>query len=143
MLQSILMLVRQLNEGRAEVENQYIRAVTRAGNVRAQRAMARVFQVLPAFEWRGLGSIPCSALRIRDEFAAFDAEHRFDEPYVPAEGTKSCECPAVLRGAKKPTDCKLFGQACTPETPLGSCMVSSEGACAAYYAYGRMRTPAA
>ena len=143
MLQSILMLVRQFNEGRAEVENQYIRAVTRAGNVRAQRAMARVFQVLPAFEWRGLGSIPCSALRIRDEFAAFDAEHRFDEPYVPAEGTKSCECPAVLRGAKKPTDCKLFGQACTPETPLGSCMVSSEGACAAYYAYGRMRTPAA
>jgi len=142
-LQSILMLVRQLNEGRAEVENQYIRAVTREGNTRAQQAMARVFELRPAFEWRGLGSIPCSALRIRDEFAAFDAERRFAEPYVPAEGTKSCECPSVLRGAKKPTDCKLFGRACTPETPLGSCMVSSEGACAAYYTYGRMRGAAA
>ena len=141
-LQSILMLVRQLNEGRAEVENQYTRAVTRAGNMLAQQAMARVFEVRPAFEWRGLGSIPFSALRIRDEFAAFDAERRFDEPYIPADGTKSCECPSVLRGAKKPTDCKLFGRACTPETPLGSCMVSSEGACAAYYTYGRMREPA-
>ena len=142
-LQSILMLVRQINEGRAEVENQYIRAVTRAGNARAQQAMARVFELRPEFEWRGLGSIPHSALRIRDAFAAFDAEQRFDEPYVTAEGTKSCECPAILRGAKKPTDCKLFGRACTPETPLGSCMVSSEGACAAYYTYGRMREPAA
>lgn len=142
-LQSILMLVRQLNQGRAEVENQYIRAVTREGNLRAQQAMARVFELRPAFEWRGLGSIPHSALRIRDTFAVFDAERRFDEPYLPAEGTKSCECPAILRGAKKPTDCKLFGRACTPETPLGSCMVSSEGACAAYYTYGRMREPAA
>jgi hydrogenase expression/formation protein HypD len=142
-LQSILMLVRQLNEGRAEVENQYIRAVTRDGNGRARQAMARVFEVRPAFEWRGLGSIPYSALRIRDVFAAFDAERRFEEPYVAAEGAKSCECPAILRGAKKPTDCKLFGHACTPETPLGSCMVSSEGACAAYYTYGRMREPAA
>ena len=142
-LQSILMLVRQLNEGRAEVENQYIRAVTRNGNARAQQAMAHVFEVRRAFEWRGLGSIPYSALRVRDAFAAFDAECRFEEPYVAVEGAKSCECPAVLRGAKKPTDCKLFGRACTPETPLGSCMVSSEGACAAYYTYGRMREPAA
>jgi hydrogenase expression/formation protein HypD len=142
-LQSILMLVRQLNEGRAEVENQYIRAVTREGNPRARQAMTRVFEVRPSFEWRGLGSIPNSALRIRDSFAGFDAERRFDEAYIPAEGSKSCECPAILRGAKKPTDCKLFGRACTPETPLGSCMVSSEGACAAYYTYGRMRTRAA
>ena len=138
-LQSILMLVRQLNEDRAEVENQYIRAVNRDGNPRAKQAMARVFELRPTFEWRGLGEIPFSALRIRSEYALFDAEHCFDEPYVQSNGTKSCECPAVLRGAKKPTDCKLFGHACTPETPLGSCMVSSEGACAAYYTYGRMR----
>jgi len=138
-LQSILMLVRQLNEGRAEVENQYIRAVTRDGNLRAKQVVSRVFELRRDFEWRGLGHIPYSALRLKDAYAAFDAERRFDEPYVPAEGNKACACPAILRGAKKPTDCKLFGRACTPETPLGSCMVSSEGACAAYYSYGRMR----
>jgi hydrogenase expression/formation protein HypD len=141
-LQSILMLVRQLNEGRAEVENQYIRAVTRDGNVRAKEAVSRVFELRRDFEWRGLGHIPYSALRIKDAFAQFDAERRFDEPYVASQGNKACECPAILRGAKKPTDCRLFGRACTPETPLGSCMVSSEGACAAYYTYGRMREAA-
>ena len=138
-LQSILMLVRQLNEGRAEVENQYIRAVTRDGNLRAKQVVSRIFELRRDFEWRGLGHIPYSALRIKHEYASFDAERRFDEPYIPSEGVKSCECPAILRGAKKPTDCRLFGRACTPETPLGSCMVSSEGACAAYYTYGRMR----
>jgi hydrogenase expression/formation protein HypD len=141
-LQSILMLVRQLNEGRAEVENQYIRAVTRDGNVLAKEAVSRVFELRRDFEWRGLGHIPYSALRIKDAFAQFDAERRFDEPYVASQGNKACECPAILRGAKKPTDCRLFGRACTPETPLGSCMVSSEGACAAYYTYGRMREAA-
>ena len=141
-LQSILMLVRQLNDGRADVENQYIRAVSRDGNPHAKQAMARVFELRPDFEWRGLGHIPFSAVRIRDAFASFDAEQRFEESYVPSEGTRSCECPAILRGTKKPTDCKLFGRGCTPETPLGSCMVSSEGACAAYYTYGRMRQPA-
>jgi len=141
-LQSILMLVRQLNDGRADVENQYIRAVSRDGNPHAKQAMARVFELRPDFEWRGLGHIPFSAVRIRDAFALFDAEQRFEESYVPSEGTRSCECPAILRGTKKPTDCKLFGRGCTPETPLGSCMVSSEGACAAYYTYGRMRRPA-
>jgi len=141
-LQSILMLVRQLNDGRADVENQYIRAVSRDGNPHAKQAMARVFELRPDFEWRGLGHIPFSAVRIRDAFASFDAEQRFEESYVPSEGTRSCECPAILRGTKKPTDCKLFGRGCTPETPLGSCMVSSEGACAAYYTYGRMRRPA-
>jgi len=141
-MQSILMLVRQLNEGRAEVENQYIRAVTRDGNLRAKEAVSRVFELRRDFEWRGLGHIPYSALRLKDEFAAFDAERRFDECYIPTEGIKACECPAILRGAKKPTDCRLFGRACTPETPLGSCMVSSEGACAAYYTYGRMREAA-
>jgi len=141
-LQSILMLVRQLNDGRAEVENQYIRAVTRDGNARAKAVVSRVFELRRDFEWRGLGHIPYSALRLKDEFAAFDAERRFGESYVPAPETKSCECPAILRGARKPTDCRLFGRACTPETPLGSCMVSSEGACAAYYTYGRMRDTA-
>jgi len=136
-LQSILMLVRQLNAGRAEVENQYIRAVTRNGNVRAKEAVSRVFELRRDFEWRGLGHIPYSALRIKDAFAPFDAERRFDEPYVAADGNKACACPAILRGAKKPTDCRLFGRACTPETPLGSCMVSSEGACAAYWLYAR------
>jgi hydrogenase expression/formation protein HypD len=142
-LQSVLMLVRQINEGRAEVENQYIRAVTRGGNGRAKEAVARVFELRRDFEWRGLGHIPYSALRIKDSFAAHCAETRLGEVYVPAPGTKSCECPAILRGARKPTDCKLFATVCTPETPLGSCMVSSEGACAAYYTYGRMREAAA
>ncbi len=142
-LQSILMLVRQLNEDRAEVENQYIRAVTREGNARAKAAVARVFELRRDFEWRGLGHIPYSALRLKDKYAVFDAERRFGEPYVASEGNKACACPAILRGAKKPTDCRLFGRACTPETPLGSCMVSGEGACAAYYTYGRMRERAA
>jgi hydrogenase expression/formation protein HypD len=142
-LQSILMLVRQLNDGRAEVENQYVRAVTREGNARAKAAVARVFELRRDFEWRGLGHIPYSALRLKDEYARFDAERRFDEPYVASDGNKACACPAILRGAKKPTDCRLFGRACTPETPLGSCMVSAEGACAAYYTYGRMRERAA
>ena len=101
--------------------------------------VSRVFELRRDFEWRGLGHIPYSALRLKDVYATFDAERRFDEPYIPAAGNKACACPAILRGAKKPTDCRLFGSTCTPETPLGSCMVSSEGACAAYYSYGRMR----
>lgn len=138
-LQAILMLVRQLNEGRVEVENQYIRAVTPAGNPRAQAVVADVFCLRDSFEWRGLGVIPKSALALSDRYREFDAEQRFNMSYIPAEGTKGCECPAVLRGAKKPVECKLFATACTPETPLGSCMVSDEGACAAYFTYGRFR----
>lgn len=141
-LQSILMLVRQLNQGRAEVENQYIRAVTPGGNRRAQQLVAEVFTLRDSFEWRGLGAIPRSALALSDDYRAFDAEHRFSMNYIAAEGTRGCECPAVLRGAKKPVDCKLFATACTPETPLGSCMVSDEGACAAYFTYGRFRQDA-
>lgn len=140
-LQSILMLVRQINEGRADIENQYRRAVTPAGNANAQAVVARVFRRRETFEWRGLGEIPASALELVDDYAIYDAERRFDMRYVAAAGTKSCECPAVLRGAKKPTDCKLFARVCTPENPLGSCMVSDEGACAAYYTYGRFRKP--
>ncbi len=136
-MQSILMLVRQLNEGRAEVENQYIRAVTPEGNARAKALVADVFELRRSFEWRGLGRVPYSALRIKRDYARFDAEVRFDEPFVPARDTRACKCPMILRGAAKPMDCKLFGSVCTPETPFGSCMVSAEGACAAYYSYGR------
>jgi hydrogenase expression/formation protein HypD len=141
-LQSILMLIQQLNEGRADIENQYTRAVTPTGNTRAQAMVERVFARRPVFEWRGIGDIADSALQIRDSYSRFDAEQRFAMTYHPAQGAKSCECPAVLRGAKKPTDCKLFATTCTPENPLGSCMVSDEGACAAYYTYGRFRQQA-
>ncbi len=141
-LQSILMLIEQLNDGRAEIENQYTRAVTPTGNPRAQAMMQQVFERRPAFEWRGLGEIPESALAIREAFGKFDAEQRFAMEYHQAGGTKSCDCPAILRGVKKPTDCKLFATSCTPDNPLGSCMVSDEGACAAYYTYGRFRQQA-
>jgi len=138
-MQAILMLVRQVNEGRAEVENEFTRAVTREGNACAQAAMGDVFEVRESFEWRGLGQVPASALKIRGDYALFDAETRFDLDYRPVADHKQCECGAILRGVKKPTECKLFGNVCTPETPMGSCMVSSEGACAAHYSYGRFR----
>ncbi len=140
-MQSVLMLIAQVNEGRAEVENQYTRVVTREGNRKAQALVAKVFELRESFEWRGLGSVAGSALRIRPEFADFDAERRFGLSEKQSREVKSCECPAVLRGVKKPTECKLFGKACTPETPMGACMVSSEGACAAYWSYGRFRLP--
>jgi hydrogenase expression/formation protein HypD len=140
-MQSALMLIRQINDGRAEVENQYTRAVTRDGNRKAQALMAEVFQSRETFEWRGLGFLPASALRIADAYADLDAEQRF--PVAPSTGReiKGCECPSVLRGVMEPTDCKLFGTVCTPENPMGACMVSSEGACAAYWSYGRFRQP--
>jgi len=138
-LQAILMLVRQVNEGRAEVENQFSRVVSRDGNRKAQALVAEVFELRREFEWRGLGTVPYSALAIRSEYAAFDAERRYDLGYRAVADNKACECGAILRGLKRPTECKLFGTACTPETPMGSCMVSSEGACAAHYSYGRFR----
>jgi hydrogenase expression/formation protein HypD len=138
-MQAILMLVRQVNEGRAEVENEFTRAVTRDGNLKAQKLVAEVFEQRLEFEWRGLGLVPYSALKIRPEFAAFDAERRFPLSYRPVADNKACECGDILRGVKRPADCKVFGTACTPETPMGSCMVSSEGACAAHYTYGRYR----
>src|SRR3990167_3109158 len=138
-MQAILMLVRQVNEGRAEVENEFSRAVRRDGNLKAQALVSEVFELRPSFEWRGLGEVPYSALKIREAFAAFDAERRFDLNYTPVADNKACECGAILRGVKKPTDCKIFGTVCTPENPVGSCMVSSEGACAAHYTYGRFR----
>ena len=141
-MQSALMLVRQLNEGRHEVENEYTRVVSRDGNRKAQRLVAEVFEKRRSFEWRGLGLLPDSALRIRDSYAHFDAERRFEIETRSASDVRGCECPSILRGVKSPTDCKLFGSVCTPESPMGSCMVSSEGACAAYWSYGRFRSGA-
>ncbi len=138
-IQAISLLVRQVNQGRAEVENEFTRAVNREGNVAAQRVMERVFCLRESFEWRGLGEVPWSARRPRDEYAAFDAERRFALGYRAVSDHKQCDCGAILRGVKRPADCKLFARACTPENPLGSCMVSSEGACAAHYSYGRFR----
>lgn len=137
MLHSILMLIEQINSNRHEVEIQYTRAVTLKGNLHSQAMMTEVFELCPSFEWRGLGHIPNSALKIKSAFAAFDAERRFTLPESIGVEHKQCDCGAILRGIKKPTDCKLFAKVCTPENPLGSCMVSSEGACAAVYAYGR------
>ncbi len=136
-IQSVHMLVQQLNGGRAEVENQYTRVVRPEGNVKALEAMARTMELRPFFEWRGLGFISHSALKLRREFAAWDAEQRFAVPGIRVADPKACQCGEVLKGVIKPWDCKVFGTACTPETPIGTCMVSSEGACAAYFNYGR------
>ena len=131
------MLLHQLAEGRCEVENQYRRVVSGAGNSRALELLREVFVVRPHFEWRGLGFIAQSALAIAPEFAPWDAELRYDVPGVRVADPKACQCGEVLKGALRPWECKVFGTACTPETPIGTCMVSSEGACAAYYNYGR------
>jgi hydrogenase expression/formation protein HypD len=136
-MQAILMLMRQVNDGRAEVENEFSRAVSRDGNKKAQDRMAEVFELRPAFEWRGLSVVPESALMIRESYGSFDAERRFKIPYRSVPDNKACECGAILRGVKRPQDCKIFGTVCTPENPVGSCMVSSEGACAAHFSYGR------
>jgi hydrogenase expression/formation protein HypD len=141
-MHAILMIVRQLNEGRAQVENQFTRAVTREGNVKAQQMVAEVFELRRSFEWRGLNEVPYSALRIKAKYAAFDAERRFGIEYRSVADNKACECGAILRGVRRPQDCKIFGTVCTPENPVGSCMVSSEGACAAHYTYGRFRNAA-
>ena len=140
-LQSIHMLLRQLNDGRAQVENEFTRGVSRAGNVKAQALVADVFELRPQFEWRGLGQVAYSGLRLKTAYAAFDAERRFELREQPVNENKACQCGAIIRGVKQPTDCAIFGTACTPRTPIGSCMVSSEGACAAYYKY-RWRKPA-
>jgi hydrogenase expression/formation protein HypD len=135
LLQSIVMVLRQLNEGRAEVENQYTRAVSWEGNRAAVAALDEVFELRPEFEWRGLGSIAQSALRIRERYADWDAERRFATPAVRVADPDGAQCGDVLRGALKPAQCRLFGRECTPERPVGALMVSSEGSCAAYYEY--------
>jgi len=135
MLESIVMLLRQLKEGRVEVENQYKRVVPWEGNKAALKAMAEVFQLRPYFEWRGMGFISQSALRLRDSYAEFDAEQRFSIPGIRVTDPKAAQCGEVLKGVLKPAQCKLFGNECTPENPVGALMVSSEGSCAAYYNY--------
>ncbi len=137
LLQSVYMIMKQLAEGRCEVENQYGRVVDWDGNPRALAVMNDVFALRPYFEWRGLGSISHSALQLSSRYAEFDAELRFAVPGVRVADPKACQCGEVLKGVLKPWECKVFGTACTPETPIGTCMVSSEGACAAYYNYGQ------
>jgi len=138
LLQAVQMIMEQLASGRAEVENQYSRVVRWDGNPMALAAMADTMTLRPHFEWRGLGFIPQSALRLSDRYADFDAEARFSTPGVRVADPKSCQCGEVLKGVLKPWECKVFGTACTPETPIGTCMVSSEGACAAAYNFGRL-----
>lgn len=138
-MQAILMLIRQINSGRAAVENEFTRAVTPQGNLKAQALVDEVFELRDSFEWRGLGTVPYSALRLRKAYQAFDAELRFAIQYRAVPDHKACECAAILRGEKRPQECRIFGTVCTPENPVGSCMVSSEGACAAHYSYGRFR----
>jgi hydrogenase expression/formation protein HypD len=137
LLQSVQMIMRQLAEGRCEVENQYARVVPYEGNTAALRALAEVFELRPHFEWRGLGFISQSALRLSDAYRDFDAEVRYEVPNVRVADPKACQCGEVLKGVIKPWECKVFGSACTPEHAIGTCMVSPEGACAAYYTYGR------
>ncbi|HAG82837.1 MAG TPA: hydrogenase formation protein HypD [Cyanobacteria bacterium UBA12227] len=139
-LQSIWMILRQLLEGRCQVENQYDRLVQSQGNRVALDAINKVFEVRQEFEWRGLGDIPNSGFRIRPEYAKFDSEVKFTLPNRKVADHKACQCGEILKGVMKPWDCKVFGTACTPENPIGTCMVSSEGACAAYYKYGRLST---
>ncbi|AFZ57292.1 hydrogenase formation protein HypD [Anabaena cylindrica FACHB-243] len=138
--QSIWMLLKQIVENRCQVENQYNRLVEPAGNKNALKAMNQVFAVRETFEWRGLGEIPNSGLKIQNEYAQFDAEVKFPIPNLKVADHKACQCGEILKGVLKPWQCKVFGTACTPETPIGTCMVSSEGACAAYYKYGRLST---
>ncbi|NEU72206.1 hydrogenase formation protein HypD [Hassallia byssoidea VB512170] len=136
--QSIWMLLQQLVENRCEVENQYNRIVETQGNIVAIEAINEVFTVRENFDWRGLGDIPNSGLKIRTKYAQFDAELKFTIPNLKVADHKACKCGEILKGVLKPWECKVFGTACTPETPIGTCMVSSEGACAAYYKYGRL-----
>ncbi|HEX4202787.1 MAG TPA: hydrogenase formation protein HypD [Ktedonobacteraceae bacterium] len=136
-IQSIYMIVKQLHEGRAEIENQYARVVRPDGNTKALQAMASTMELRPFFEWRGLGFITHSALKLRAEYADWDAELRYQVPGLRVADPKACQCGEVLKGVIKPWECKVFGTACTPETPIGTCMVSPEGACAAYFNYGR------
>ena len=136
LLQGIYMTVKALEEGRAELENQYVRAVTRAGNVPAQNLLKQVFQATDR-QWRGIGLIPNSGYALRPEFAAYDAETRFDVVGITAQESPVCIAGEIMQGLKKPHQCPVFGTECTPEHPVGAPMVSSEGACAAYYQYGR------
>ena len=137
-IQSILMLLKQYQTGKVVVENQYKRVVRPEGNLKSLEVMTQTMELRPYFEWRGLGFITHSALKIRSDFAQWDAEERFEVPGLQVADPKACQCGEVLKGVIKPWECKVFGTACTPENPIGSCMVSPEGACAAYFNYGRL-----
>jgi hydrogenase expression/formation protein HypD len=139
-LQSMVMVLRQLRAQEARIENQYTRVVTWEGNRAALRVMEETFELRPTFEWRGLGFIPESALRIRDSYAEWDAEQRFEVPGVRVTDPKAAQCGEVLKGVLKPHQCKLFAKECTPEHPIGALMVSSEGSCAAYFNYEHRKT---
>jgi len=137
-IQSILMLLKQYQTGKVVVENQYKRVVRPEGNLKSLEVMTQTMELRPYFEWRGLGFITHSALKIRSDFVQWDAEERFEVPGLQVADPKACQCGEVLKGVIKPWECKVFGTACTPEAPIGSCMVSPEGACAAYFNYGRL-----
>jgi hydrogenase expression/formation protein HypD len=137
-LQSVYMIMRQLGEGRSEVENQYSRVVSWEGNAAAMAAIETTMELRPHFEWRGLGSIPLSALKLREPFARYDAEELYEVPGVRVSDPRACQCGQVLRGQIRPWECRVFGKGCTPERPIGTCMVSAEGACAAFYNFGRV-----
>ncbi|MGY6704438.1 hydrogenase formation protein HypD [Roseinatronobacter sp.] len=147
LLQSVAMVLRQIADGRAEVENQYARVVPEHGNPASLAAISDVYMRRPSFEWRGLGEIDASGLRIRPAYAAYDAEEKFGVGYAGATRNvpepEGCACGAVMTGRIKPTACPQYGKGCTPEMPLGALMVSSEGACAAYWQYGGARGAAA
>jgi hydrogenase expression/formation protein HypD len=140
-VETVLWIVRQFNEGRAQVENQYRRAVTWEGNLKAQKLINRYLEPRESFRWRGIGDIPYSALKLKDEYSELDAEKVFESilPKEPIDDHKLCICGDILKGIAKPYECRVFGKSCTPQNPLGSCMVSSEGACAAYYRYGKLQ----
>lgn len=137
---SVLAIVRQVNEGRACVENEYTRAVSKEGNTKAQVLIETFFEKRDHFRWRGIGDIPLSALKLKTDYATLDAEVVFDSvlPKEELDDHKSCICGSILKGLAKPFECKVFGKACTPSNPMGSCMVSSEGACSAYFKYGKL-----
>jgi hydrogenase expression/formation protein HypD len=137
-LQGVYMCVKQLEEGRAEVENQYARAVKRDGNMPARHLISEIFEIVPR-KWRGVGEIPASGLGLRDRYRAFDAEHRFGVANQRVDESPECQSGLIMQGLIKPNECAAFGARCTPEHPLGATMVSSEGACAAYYRYRRVR----
>ncbi|MGM8228403.1 hydrogenase formation protein HypD [Cellvibrio sp. ARAG 10.3] len=141
-LQSLWMVLKQLQAGEARVENQYNRIVPEHGNRMALEAISKVFELRQFFEWRGLGSIDHSGVQLNKQYSAYDAEKKFSTQTVTIADPESCQCGEVLKGAIKPWQCKVFGKACTPETPVGALMVSSEGACAAYYLYGGDRIDA-
>ncbi|ACO04922.1 MAG TPA: hydrogenase formation protein HypD [Persephonella sp.] len=140
-MESVLWIVRQFNDGRVQVENQYRRAVTWEGNIKAQEMIYRYMEPRETFRWRGIGDIPYSALKLKDKYSFLDAEKVFGDilPDQPIDDHKLCICGDILKGIAKPYDCRVFGKSCTPQNPLGSCMVSSEGACSAYYRYGKLQ----